>query len=116
MSRVDSIRSIEGAPYFGWDDDTTKAYIVDRPLAFGDIMLIYNGQANMNHYEVATVVDPALGRQKRVLLSTPSATGGMTFYRSGKNCFSPKGQSRMLPPASEIMERLGSKKEIWFGW
>lgn len=113
---MDSIKSIEGAPYFGWSEETTKAYVVDRPLAVGDLMLIYNGQGNMHHYQLATVVDPALGRQRRVLLSTSSATGGTTFYRNGKNCFSPKGQSRMLPPIADIVERLRDKKEIWFGW
>jgi hypothetical protein len=27
-------------------------------------------------------------------------------FRSGRNCFSPKGQSRMIPPAPEIMEHI----------
>lgn len=113
---MDSIKSLKDAPYFGWDEVTTKEYIESRPLAAGDTMLIYNGQANMHHYDAATVVDPALGKQKRVLLSKSSATGGTTFYRSGKNCFSPKGQSRMLPPVPEIMQAIGDKHDIWFGW
>ncbi len=72
---------MDGAPFFGWDEDTIKAYIVNRPLEAGDSMLIYNGQWNMHNYVLATVINPALGRQKRVVLSAASATGEPTFLQ-----------------------------------
>ena len=93
-------------PLFGWTEETTREYIESRPLAKGDRMLIVNRQAGLLEYELATVENPALGRQRRVLLDKPAQYGGATFYRNGKNCFSPKGQSRMIPPVDQVVQAI----------
>jgi hypothetical protein len=102
-----------GFPLFGWTEEKTKTFIADKPLQAGDPMIIYNGQAGMHHYQLAKVENPALGKQKRVLLSKAGAYGGSTFYRSGKNCFAPTGQTRMLPPIPELMSHLSESTDVW---
>lgn len=69
-------------------------------------MIIYNGQGGFHEYQLAIVENPDHGRQHRVILSKSAAWAGTTFYRTGKNCYSPTGQSRMIPPVPEIMEYL----------
>lgn len=91
---------------FGWTPEKTKAYIVDRPLAIGDHMLVVNQQAGFEEYVLATVVNPASGRQRRIILDKAAAYGGTTFYASGKNCFSPRGQSIMIPPVPEVVSLI----------
>ena len=98
---------------FDWTEDSTKQYIADRPLQVGDQMIIYNGQAGMHHYMLAKVENPALGKQKRVLLTKAGAYGGTTFYKSGKNCFAPTGQTRLLPPVAVLMEYLADDTDVW---
>lgn len=93
-------------PYFGWTEDKTKSYIDDRPLAVGDQMLIVNQQGGLEEYVLANVVNPSSGRQRRVILDASAAWGGSSFYRSGKNCFSPTGKSRMIPPVKEVVDKI----------
>lgn len=92
-----------GFPFFGWDETSTKHYFESSNLKKGDHVMVYNGQGGFHEYRMATVEEPALGRQKRVVLSVDAAWGGSTFYRSGRNCYSPTGQSRMLPPIKALM-------------
>jgi hypothetical protein len=101
-----------GTP-FGWTEENIKQYVLDKGLQIGDLMIIYNGQAGMHHYTLARVENPALGKQKRVLLSKAATHGGATFYRSGKNCFSPRGQSRMLSPVPALIEYLSELTDVW---
>ena len=102
-----------GFPYFGWTEEATKKFIADKPLQTGDLLIIYNGQAGMHHYQLAKVENPAVGNQRRVLLSKSGAYGGTTFYRSGKNCFAPTGQTRMLPPVPALMSYLSESTDVW---
>lgn len=113
MTREVRIPPPPGFPYFGWTEDRIKRFVLDTPLKVGDPMIIYNGQGGMHHYVLARVENPALGKQKRVLLSKSSATGGATFYSSGKNCFSPKGRSKMLPLIPELIEHLSDTTDVW---
>ena len=87
----------------GWTEESTKEYIESKPLAAGDLMIITNTQGGLRTYQLARVENPALGKQRRVMLSDSGTSGGVTFYRSGKNCFHPKGQTRMIPP-TEVLE------------
>jgi hypothetical protein len=113
MSKQRSIGPPVGFPLFGWTHESTKKYVEDKPLAVGDQMIIYNGQSGMHHYVLAFVENPSLGSQKRVLLSRSGAYGGTTFYRSGKNCFAPTGQTRMLPPVDALMDHFAGGAEVW---
>lgn len=113
MTQQTKISPPSGFPMFGWTEEKTKLFIADKPLQAGDSMIIYNGQAGMHHYILAKVENPALGMQKRVLLSKSGAYGGTTFYRSGKNCFAPTGQTRMLPPVPELMSHLSESTDVW---
>lgn len=93
-------------PFFGWTPEKTKQYIDERPLKVGDKMLILNQQAGFEEYVLAKVVEPASGRQRRVVLDRAAAWGGASFYRTGKNCFSPTGKSRMIPPVDDVLAAM----------
>ena len=101
-----------GFPFFGWNEDGIKNYIIDTPLAAGDLMIVYNGQGGVHQYFLAKVINPALGKQSRVVLSKNGNYGGTSFYRSGKNCFAPTGQTKMLPPIPELMAHLSEDTDV----
>lgn len=106
MAREKRIDPPKAYPLFGWTPTATREYIEKRPLVRGDLMIIYNGQAGFHQYALAEVQNPSAGRQKRVILSKAAHYGGTSFYRTGQNCYSPKGQSRMIPPVPALIEHL----------
>lgn len=101
-------------PLFGWTEEKTQAYIVDRPLKAGDQMLIVNQQAGLEEYVLATVLNADSGKQHRIVLDQAAAYGGASFYRTGKNCFAPRGKSRMIPPVEEVLAEIAkSPNKRW---
>lgn len=94
----------DGFPLFGWNVSSTARYFADHPPCKGDLLLIYNGQAGLHEYVLSTVVEANQGRQKRIVMQHSAAWGGKSFYRTGLNCWSPRGQSRLLPPVPVMMK------------
>ena len=93
-----SIEQIKEDPLLGFEGDSLKEYIVSKPVQVGDEMILYGGHGHFKKYELVTVEAVDVGRQKRIIISKPCPWGGKSFYRSGINCFAPKGQSHLLPP------------------
>lgn len=106
MAREKRIKALTGYPFFGWTPDSIREYIETKPLERSDLMIIYNGHGGFHHYMLAEVENPNSGRQRCVILSKAGHSGGIEFHRTGKNQFSPKGQSIMLPPVPALMEHL----------
>lgn len=107
MSTI-NVEPFNADDFLGWTEESTKQYILDKPLQKGDLMLIVNTQAGFLDYVLAEVTEPSLGKQRRVNLSHGAAFGGNTFFRSGKNCWSPKGQSRMIPPDDRVLAHISA--------
>ena len=99
-------------PYFGWTSESIKLYIEDKPLKKGDLMLVVYTQAMMIEYVLAEVLSPDSGRQHRVTLNKGAMYGGTSFYRTGKNCWSPTGHSKMIPPVPEVMVKFTENPNI----
>lgn len=106
MTRLVKIAAPLEYPLFGWSRETIKTHLTQYPLSVGDPMIIYNAHGGLHRYSLATVVNPAAGRQKRVILSKAGDSGGTSFHRSGINAFMPKGRTVMLPPVPALMEHL----------
>ncbi len=92
--------------YLGWTVSAVKDYIDSKPLATGDRMVVASQYGGMRSYMLVEVEDPSLGIQRRVLVSQHQGVGGSSFYRTGKNCFHPKSQCRLLPPTDCLMPYL----------
>lgn len=106
MAHEKTITAPSGYPMFGWTRDSIKMHIFNHPLMVGDPMIIYNAHGGFHRYSLATVENPALGVQKRVVLSKSGDSGGASFHRSGINAFMPKGRTCMIPPVVELMNHL----------
>lgn len=57
-------------------------------------------------YEIAEVKSV---NNKTINLGKQFVWAGPSFYFSGKNCYSPKGQTRMVPVNKEIIDYFESK-------
>ena len=78
--------------------------------------MLYSGPAHFHVYELVTVVNAASGRQKRIIVSKPGESGGMSFYRNGKNCFYPQGMTKLIPVVDWVVEQMQGKQKIMFDW
>ena len=90
-----------------WTFDSVKEYFVDNPPYEGQELLIHDTSGNMNTYALVKVVNPESGKQKRIVVENYSnGYSGKSFYRTGKNCFAPTGQVRLLPYNARIGELI----------
>lgn len=81
-----------------WNFNSVKNYFTENPPFLGQELIVLDTSYNMNTYALVKVTNPEHTRQKRIIIEGYSnGYSGMSFYRSGKNCFSPKGQVRLLP-------------------
>ena len=128
----EKISSNYNKPFFEWgriydekynlqelDKEKVKNYINNKPLKKGDEIIIYNGQAGLNEYILAEVVEPHYGKNgHKVQLSKEGSSAcynysrGDIFHRTGTNVSAPKGKSYMLPPIEGMMDILREKGRL----
>ncbi|MFA6008791.1 MAG: hypothetical protein WC799_02325 [Desulfobacteraceae bacterium] len=106
----------ERDPLFGYEGDSLKKFIEEKPITVGDKMLIYGSQGMMHSYSLVVVEAVDSGRQKRIVVSKPAPWGGQSFYRSGINCYAPRSQSRLIPLIDWVKDQMGEGEEIIFSW
>ena len=90
-----------------WTFETVKQYFLDHPPYKGQELIVYDSGYHLHTYSLVKVDVPESGRQKRIIIE-PWGNGhtGLSYYRSGKNCFAPTGQARLLPYHDGIGELL----------
>lgn len=95
--------------YFGWDFDKTKRFYKENPPVAGDNALIISTQASCVTYEIAKIVRVSAAR---IYFDKSFGWGGSSFYYSGKNCWSPKGQTRLVPPIDKIVKFMKRANKV----
>lgn len=101
-TRVGFIKYREAAS-LNWTFDTVKEYFEKKPPYDGQELLIHDTSFNTNTYALVIVKLASSGKQKRIIIEGyTNGYTGQSFYRSGKNCFAPKGQARLLPYNTQI--------------
>ena len=91
--------------------ESTKAHFEENPLSAGQTLILSMQQHHMNRYRLVKVVNPSSGRQRRIIISHGDAYAGASYYQSGKSCFAPTGQTRLLPLVPAVAERLSFDHE-----
>lgn len=111
-----TLKDLANDPILGLEGEMLKEYLSTAQV--GDEMMLYNSHHSMHTYQLVTITDLDVGPQKRVIVSRSGYSGGRSFYRSGKNAFSPKGQTRLIPVIPVIREMIGdrARQEISFGF
>lgn len=100
-----------------WTFETVKDHFEKNPPVEGQelIVLDTSWQIFTNTYALVKVEVPARGRQKRIVINSYSnGYNGQSFYRSGQNCITPKGQVRLLPyhPLIGDLIKKGDSREV----
>lgn len=94
-------------PCCGQTPEQVKEWLVAN-VQIGTVVAVRSNQGGLLHYNPATVVRLGKGRfdieQEK---SYGLGTGGNSFYYSGKNCWSPKGRTRLVIPTSEVEAAYG---------
>lgn len=91
--------------------ESVKDHFEANPPAEGDVLILSMQQHNMNRYRLVKVLNPASGRQRRIIISHSDAFAGAAYYRSGQSCFAPKGQTRLLPLVPAVAELLSFDRD-----
>jgi len=90
-----------------WTFESVKEHFEKNPPIAEQTLLVHDTSWRTNTYALVTVEVPSSGQQKRIIIDGySSGYSGMSFYRSGKNCFSPKGQVRLLPYHEAIADKI----------
>jgi|GEM_PF-3978357 len=99
----------------GWTHETVRKHFEDNPLVIGQELIVLDTSGRLNTYALVTVKNPEHTKQKRIVIESYSnGYSGQSFYRSGKNCFAPKGQVILLPYNQTIGKLIknGNGQEI----
>ncbi len=81
-----------------WTLESVKEHFESNPPYKGQELLVLDTSGNLNTYALVSVEVAQHGKQKRIVIDGyTNGYSGQSFYRSGKNCFAPKGQVRLLP-------------------
>lgn len=96
--RHEKFKKLRDAAGLYWTFDSVKEYFEENPPYEGQELLIHDTSGNTNTYAIVTVKVASSGRQKRIIIDSYSnGYSGQSFYRSGKNCWAPTGQVKLLP-------------------
>ncbi|MBA1274471.1 hypothetical protein [Stutzerimonas azotifigens] len=88
-----------------------KEYFTVNPPAQGDTLILAMSQFHRNAYRLVRVVNPASGKQLRIIVDKGDAFGGASYYRTGKSTFAPKGQTVLRPYVAMVAEKLNYESE-----
>ena len=75
----------------------TKEYFTKNPPSIGDpvIVLCTSAYSRMWTPEVTVISD--ITERKRLIVNHANGWAGKSFYRTGQNCYAPKGQCWLIP-------------------
>ena len=104
--------SLTKPPCFGQTQESIEAWLRANAQP-GCQVVIRNTQGGVLSYERATVEAVAKGR---IRLDKAGGTGGVSFYFTGKNCFHPKGQTRLVEPTPEVLAACGGLEHFGVGY
>ena len=79
---------------------------MQTPPQVGDIAILWMTQCHTNRYRLVRVVKAEYGVQKRIVIDKPDNWAGEYFHRSGKSCYRPTGQTKLLPYVDVVAARL----------
>lgn len=92
-------------------EDQVKEYFSANPPAQGDTLILSMSQFHRNAYRLVRVVNPASGKQLRIIVDKGDAFGGASYYQSGKSTFAPKGQTVLRPYVAAVAGKLNYESE-----
>lgn len=94
-------------PCYGQTAEEVEAWLRAN-VRIGATVAIRHTQGGLLQYATATVTRIGKGRFEVDTLGPGNlSTAGLTFYYSGKNCWSPKGQTRLVIPTEAVLAARG---------
>lgn len=104
--------SPETTPCYGQTADEVEAWLRAN-VCIGATVAIRHTQAGFRQYATATVTRISKGRFEVDTLGPGNlSTAGCAFYFSGKNCWSPKGQTRLVIPTEAVLAACGQPGDL----
>ena len=109
---MNAIKLMGHAPCYGQTEEQIKEWM-KKNVNVGTVVIVRNTQAGLIQYAKAAVVRLGHGRFEVDTLGPGNlSAGGKTFFYSGKNCFHPKGQTRLVIPTDEVLAACGDPGDL----
>ena len=94
-------------PCSGQSEEQIKDWMKEH-VAIGEIVAVRNSHAGFIQYAQAKVVRIGKGRFEVDSLGEGNLSqSGTAFYYSGKNCWHPKGKTRLVIPTEPVLAACG---------
>lgn len=99
-------------PCYGQTADEVEAWLRAN-VRIGATVALRHTQAGFLQYATATVTRIGKDRFEVDALGPGNlSTAGRSFYYSGKNCWSPKGQTRLVIPTEVVLAACGQPGDL----
>ena len=104
--------ALEDAPCYGQTKEEIEAWLRAN-VRIGATVVVRHTQGMLPQYAKATVIR-ITKRCFEVDTLGPGnfSYGGPSFYFSGKNCWSPKGQTRLVIPTEAVLSACGRPGDL----
>lgn len=90
------------APCYGQTDDEVKHWLTEN-VQVGAQVVVRHGQGGIIQYIKANIIRLGRGRFEVDSIGAQSLSPASTsFYYSGKNCWHPKGQTRLVAATQSV--------------
>lgn len=98
------MQRVANSPCAGQSADAIAAWLKEH-VAISVEVVVRHTQAGMLKYEMGKVIRLGKGRFEVGMRSRNDifAVSGGSFYYSGKNCWEPKGQTRLVIPTTSVL-------------
>ena len=104
--------TLKQPPCFGQTNDEIKTWLKEN-VKVGETVVVRNTQGGFLQYAAAKVVRIGKGRFEVDTLGEGNlSSAGTSFYYSGKNCWEPKGQTRLVIPTAQVLSACGEPGDL----
>lgn len=98
-----SLQSLPRSPCYEQTDEAVNQWLKAN-VALDAVVVVRHTQAGFTHYVKAKVIRLGKGRfEVDTLGAGHLSTAGTSFFYSGKNCWEPKGQTRLVIPTDAVL-------------
>ena len=98
-----TVTSAAELPCGGQTTAQVKQWISRARPSVGDTAVVRVGYGGVYDYHLAILVAVDHTRQRRLVVES-SGCFGRSFYRDGRNCLHPKGQTHLIEPTPTVVK------------
>ena len=98
-----TLKSYTDLPCHDQTTDQVQIWVLKADLKAGDQVAVREGYGGTYRYYLVKLVAVNHTKQRRLVVDQSFNYAGKSYYRNGKNCKHPTGQTMLVEPTSEVV-------------